>query len=389
MQKNYMKILLVNRTAKEIGENGHKRHALIRQTLEKENIVMDILASDVDYIHNTKRQSNEKGTLKIKCLIAGENIFLRLLSQIEFSIRVLFFNAKKYDVLIGSSPDLLSAFSTYLISRKYNKKFFLEVRDIWPLSIKELVSLPVYPGYTLLESIEKYLYRRAKKIICTIPNFTNYLNDIGLKKHSNKVIWIPPFNLDVQNIVQQKKRSSKLKILYAGTLRKNNHIPSLLNYILFTKKKYGDFLDFHVLGAGPELKNIANEKHVFKIHKPITEHRKYIEFLSKFDVGIGYIKKSKIYNYGTSLNKVVDFLQARTLFILVGINSDDFYVKNKSIIQCNHSKHDFASKLYHIHKTDRRELSIQETQLGLNFDKLHVESIMLRNIKTALEYDEL
>lgn len=376
-----MKILVINRVAKELHENGHKRHAKIREIFKNENVEIDIVCSDVDYIHNKKSSTNNNENIFLKCIISGDNILLRFLAQIEFSIRVLFISANKYSYVIGSSPDLFGALSAFFIARRAQKKFILEVRDIWPLSIKELVKLPIYPGYTLLKTIEIFLYKKSDKIISTIPYLDKYFHDIGISKYSQKILWVPQFNIGESIQPKLKERGKRYKILYCGSLRHNNHIFDLVDYVKFLKKSNGDFFDFHILGDGPQKKDILTNEYIFKIHKPIVEQDKLIKFISGFDLGIAYIKESRIYDYGISLNKIVDFIQAGIPQILIGIGKKDFFVKNQSIIHCEHLKKDFAIKVLELYNKKPQEINVSVKILNNNFNKIHHEACIKEKLK--------
>ena len=54
MQKDFLNILIINRTAKGLKEPGHKRHAIIKTILQKHNINVDIVCSNIDYVNNQK-----------------------------------------------------------------------------------------------------------------------------------------------------------------------------------------------------------------------------------------------------------------------------------------------------------------------------------------------
>src|SRR5689334_8832281 len=68
----------------------------------------------------------------------------------------------KPDLIIGSSPHLFFIASAHRVARRYNAKFWLEVRDLWPESIVALgMTPPWHPLVKLLDWKEQSAYRLA------------------------------------------------------------------------------------------------------------------------------------------------------------------------------------------------------------------------------------
>lgn len=59
------------------------------------------------------------------------------------------------NVIVGSSPSLFAAFAGYLLARRLAIPFVLEVRNLWPDSLRDIGSLSGWnPVYVLLKGIE-------------------------------------------------------------------------------------------------------------------------------------------------------------------------------------------------------------------------------------------
>jgi len=80
------------------------------------------------------------------------------------------------DVVIASSVHPLAWVAGYKLAQKYNAKFIVEVRDLWPLSMYEdfsgLIRKAVF-GY--FESLERKYYNLADSIITTAPYAYEYM----------------------------------------------------------------------------------------------------------------------------------------------------------------------------------------------------------------------
>lgn len=366
MQNSLLNILIINRIAKDLEEPGHKRHAVIKSLMQDKNINVDIVCSDIDYIDNKKNFHANQNLIRLKCLISGENIFLRFFSHIEFSLRVLFFNATGYTHIIGTSPDLFNAFSAFLLAKKYKSKFLLEIRDIWPLSIKELISLPFYPGYSLLQRIESILYKNSKLIISTLANFGDYLEHNNFGKLQDKVIHIPQLTLTPIAKHNKKLPIENIKLIYSGSLRKNNHLIKIIKFIDRLNKSGGIQFCLSIVGYGPEKKQILsvlkNSDVEVKFYNPIKSGIELRDLIAKHHLGIAYLKDSRIYRYGVSLNKAVDFHTALVPLIILNQGDNIQNDKRRAIIFCQENEEVFTSIAEDILRSKEQEKIKNEIQ---------------------------
>ena len=161
--------------------------------------------------------------------------------------------------MIGSSPDLVSCLSAYFFSFLNKSKFAMEIRDIWPLSTTELTNINY--GVTLLKKIEHFLYKRSEFIISPIVNIKDYFIEINKKYLIKKTLLLPqilntsdfkqevPINLSSDNF---------LKVIYSGSVRYNNHLIEILQYLEYANTTYGNFFEVTVMGDGNSLKEIKN-----------------------------------------------------------------------------------------------------------------------------------
>jgi hypothetical protein len=77
----------------------------------------------------------------------------------------------KPDVVVGSSPHLLTPLAAYWVARHYRVPFVMEVRDLWPQTIIDMggteCAPPNHQGST--GPWRSSLYRRAERIITLLP----------------------------------------------------------------------------------------------------------------------------------------------------------------------------------------------------------------------------
>ena len=353
-----MRILIISRSSKPLNIGGLKRHAHIQQLLRRKKIDVNLLISNIDHRTNKKYAvKKEKNIDVIKLLTSGNSFFSRVLSILEFSLKLQFKKIEKYDYIIGSSPDLISAFSAYFLSLRNKCNFILEVRDIWPLSISELTNIRF--GLVILKRIESFLYNKSKIIITTLPSLDEYFSDNGFESHIEKIFVLPQMTnaKPVDKNLNQEEYNGKLKIVYCGSLRLNNYLSKIFDYLDFANKKYGNFFNLTIIGEGSLRSKIqvTSNKYNFKtsFKTQIDDSQGVVNELSNYDLGVAYIKDSPLYKYGLSMNKSVDFLYSQTPLVIIGGKDKKTYFDFDEKFKLNYSLEEAARFFYNFHNFEK------------------------------------
>lgn len=244
----------------------------------------------------------------------------RILSWFSFEWYLFRLNKKKLqnpDIVIISSLSLLSVLFGLHLKRVYKCKLVLEIRDIYPLTLTEELGVSKYnPLVLLLKYIEKIGYKKSDLIVGTMPNLSAHIEDIlGYRK---KTFFSPlGINENWNTIVEPSKRVDELFpqractiIGYAGSMGKTNSLDNFINAIVSLQAD--NSLYFVLVGQGDQkeefekrLKNCPNA-----IVGPRLEQKDIPYFLSKCDILYLSTKDSKVWNYGQSMNKIVDYMMA-------------------------------------------------------------------------------
>jgi hypothetical protein len=268
----------------------------------------------------------------LKCVIInGPKINLgfnynRIISWIVFELRFLawaFFSKKERpSVIIVSSLSLLTFLSGVILKKYYGCKLVCEVRDIWPLTISQLIKWKQFNPFLLaLQRIESYAYKKANIIVGTMPNLREHVSNIDASLES-KVFYIPMgFSKEFYskenkhridpflNIFQSKIPVNSFKVGYAGTIGLINCIDQLIDAASILRNESIVFL---ILGSGSEksalLKKVEslNLKNVYFFDSVDKDYVHY--FLQKCDILVHPIGKSEIYKFGVSPNKWIDYM---------------------------------------------------------------------------------
>jgi colanic acid biosynthesis glycosyl transferase WcaI len=93
------------------------------------------------------------------------------------------------DVVIATSPQMLTAVAGLAISALKRVPFVFEVRDLWPRSIVEVGALSAHhPAIRLLEQLEMFLYSKADRIVTVTDAFIDELGDRGVPRAKMRVV---------------------------------------------------------------------------------------------------------------------------------------------------------------------------------------------------------
>ncbi len=222
------------------------------------------------------------------------------------------------DAVIVSSLSLMSIINGYLLRRKYKCKLVLEVRDIWPLTIIEEGGFsPSNPFVMLLAKLEHFAYKTADEIVGTMPNLGEHVHHVlGYAKQTHCVpMGFDPAVLSVQRDIDENElykffHKGKFHIVYAGTVGITNALDTLFS----TAEKLIEHNDiqFIIIGDGAlrteymsryaHCKNISFMPKIPRLMVQSVLRHADVLYLSAFN--------SKVWDYGQSLNKLIDYMIA-------------------------------------------------------------------------------
>lgn len=246
------------------------------------------------------------------------------------------------DVLIPSCVHPLAFPPALFLSRKYNAKLIYEVRDIWPLSLVELLGVPSYHPLVLwFVHIERKAYREADAVVSLVPNAFEHMGPLGLKK--NKLHFIPngidlqewnappsPLPEEHEKTIKKIKKKGKLIVLYTGAHGPPNALDQILDLAQITGNKPRPY-HFIFIGDGVAkhklMRRAKDEGISFVSFLPRITKTQVISAISLADVCFVASQKKDIYKYGTSPNKLGDYFMSakpvlNALYSVGRINND-------------------------------------------------------------------
>ena len=244
----------------------------------------------------------------------------RVISWFDFDFKLFrYFRHIVPDVVLISSLSLTSIIFGIYLKWRHGSRLVFEVRDIWPLTmIEEGGFSRWHPLALYLRWIELWGYRRADLIVGTMPNLQQHVIESGVDK-PEAAFHTCGIGVSLDRIALQGSFAFETNIEtaihertiigYCGSIGLTNNLHDFVEYIDRCQR---DDVAFIIAGDGIDRKafeaRLARRKNVFFIGRIAPDQvqgllrRCDILFLSSFP--------SKVWVYGQSMNKVVDYMLA-------------------------------------------------------------------------------
>lgn len=343
-----MNILILNQYALPSGSAGITRHGDLGKVLVKLGHHVTVIASSfdnftrkIDKNHNHKVEKEVHSGVDfiwLNTTAYTANDAKRVRSMLDYSIKAFLKGLsleKKPDVLIASSPHLLTGLTGVLLAIYYRIPLVFEVRDLWPST---LVDLGVVKEHTFLHQalvkLETLLYKYATKII-TVPSLA-YKRIEEMTISSAKCRHIPngividdcldnDNNVSLPDSLLQILEAEKSRriIMYTGAHGVANNLHNVLSaadYLREHNQNVYNQIAFLFIGGGQkrnELIEAAKAKghtHIY-FHPPI-EKLLLRKSLTYADILLLNLADAKVFTYGISPNKLYDYFEAAKPILL-------------------------------------------------------------------------
>jgi glycosyltransferase involved in cell wall biosynthesis len=221
------------------------------------------------------------------------------------------------EVILGSSPSLLAALAGLLAARKLKIPFILEIRDVWPDSLKDIGGVSRWnPVYIFFKFIEKYLYKHSDHIITLLPNSFQHILSNGGKQ--DKITWIPN-GVDLSNRppLPRKKYCDPFTITYFGAHGPYSGLEILIDAVAILRDRtwQKESIRFLLIGEGPKKHLIERSEALgitefFDFSDPIPKKDLWANINSS-DAFLMIALPISAHKKGISPNKVWEYFAAR------------------------------------------------------------------------------
>ena len=249
------------------------------------------------------------------------NSLRRILSWLDFEWRLWRMPKAplpKPDAIIVSSLSLLTIINGFLLRQRYRARLVFEIRDIWPLTIIEEGGFsPHNPLVLGLGWVEKWGYRNAEEVVGTMPNLGEHVAEVlGFPRPTHCI----PMGLAENSFAEGESLAdgyaekhipkNKFIVAYVGTIGITNALDTLLDCAQVMK--HNQKLHFLVVGEGDlrahyqhKYSHLPNLTFAPRVPKTMVQ-----AVLRRCDLLYFSVHASKVWKFGQSLNKLIDYMLA-------------------------------------------------------------------------------
>lgn len=220
-----------------------------------------------------------------------------------------------FDVVMGTSPQPFSALAAARVARKLKKPNVLEIRDLWPLSARDLRGWgDLHPLWIVLRQIEKHLYRSANHIMTLLPGSQDWIASSGGNAQDITVV---PNGVDVAAVPDPAPipQNPEFTCVYAGAHGVANGLDTVVRAAaLLPDMPGGENIRVRLIGSGPtkdSLLDLAKEVNAtaLEFRDPVPKSQISAE-LAAADACILHLRRMPTFEHGVSPNKLFDYLLA-------------------------------------------------------------------------------
>lgn len=243
----------------------------------------------------------------------------QILNQFWFTIKARLLlkkilKDKEIDIVIASSPHPLVIFPAKRLAELKKAPLVYEVRDLWPLVIKELSgSSNCNPYIWLTKQAERYAIRNADSITSVKPGDIEYFRTEYPKKDLDFTYIPNGFFVEQSSAViktKHVKKQANFTIGYVGAVSSYYGLDALIEAVAYLKEHIEVVVV--VVGGGEDLERLKNKATKLNCRNinfvgqvPRSEVASYIQ---SFDVCYVGLKDVKANRFGISCNKIFEYM---------------------------------------------------------------------------------
>jgi len=324
-----MNILIINHYAQAPDQPGGTRHFSLARALTGLGHSVAIAASAFD--HLTRTGAPPPGFKVLEETRDGVRFFRlrtppyhgngpgRLLNMLAFArgVRTALpaLLDPRPDVVVGSSPHPFGALAGLGLARQLGVPFVLELRDVWPQSLTEVMGVsPCHPLIWVLERIERKLYRQADHIITLLPKVAGRIKERG--GNPGAITWVPN-GIDLAMVPPPVPAPdlATFTLMYAGAHGVTNALDVLLDAAAILRERAPALpkrVALVLVGTGPEKPRLEARARALGLDnltfRPAVPKRDIYGVLGLADAFWVSAADSELWEHGISFNKLYDFM---------------------------------------------------------------------------------
>lgn len=324
-------LYLVNQFAVAPDQPGGTRHFEMAREFVRRQLLTTIVASDLNLstrcylrradVSNRRYLRETVDGVDFAWLPAGNyeaNDWRRAFSMAIFSMHVFWFLIRAPmppgTVVIGSSPHLLAAVAARFAAFVRRVPFVLEVRDLWPESLRVSGARPG-PLYPVLRLVADVLYRTSQAIVVLAAGNLDRIAERGADRALIHYVpnGVDPSVFDGAEVAPLPQvPEGRRAFIYAGAHGPANGLDLVLAAAAELQRRGDDRIHVVLVGDGPSKKELvaaARNGAISNVSFLDPVPKSQIPGLMKASVGaIMPLADVELFRYGVSPNKLFDYL---------------------------------------------------------------------------------
>ncbi len=239
-------------------------------------------------------------------ITANAGTVRRMIDFASFMVTATFAGlfVKKPDMVIATTPQLLTSITGWVLARLKRRPFVLELRDLWPESI---VAVGISQGkrlYKTLEWVARFIYHRADVIISVTRSFKRILIDMGIRGDKIHIITngaYPDIMVSPQSREEIRTQygipRDTFLVGYVGTFGLAHSLETILNVARLTMADPS--IQYVLMGDGAEkvrlikksqYEGLSNVRFIDRQY-----HEKALEVLSALDIALVLLRDTPLF----------------------------------------------------------------------------------------------
>jgi glycosyltransferase involved in cell wall biosynthesis len=229
------------------------------------------------------------------------------------------------DIVVYSSPYPFAYLAAHRIARRHGAGLVFEVRDIWPLSLIEILGTPRWHPFVLAAgACERFAYATADRVVSLLPDAAAHMARHGLDV--GKFAYIPN-GADVEETSAAEEDETPLLarartlaaeghfvLAHSGNLSITANLFPLLKAAKLLREQGRTGISVLLVGRGEleeALRAQAREDHLANVEFfPQVDKSEVVSLLRVCHAGFAALLPRSIYRFGYSLNKLFDYMLA-------------------------------------------------------------------------------
>jgi len=332
-----MNIWIVNHYADAPDRQSTRTYDLARKLVERGHHVTIFSAGFSHYSFKEERVPANENWVTEKCsgvrfiwlrTFPYQKIdWRRMLNMASFCWRTFWAACKlrdKPEVVSGVSVHPFAALTGWFLALIMGSHFFVEITDLWPEVLIDFGMLSSRNPITwMLRSLEKFLYRRAERILMIWPRTEEYVQRLGISPE--KVVWLPHV-AELSRYASLEPYDGMAKnpftVMYLGTFNNSTGTWVVPEAAKLLRDRGVQNVRFVLVGDGSTRNNLmerCQEYGLRNIEFPGLVPKKDIaRWMNQADAFLVSLKNVPLLKYGISLNKVCDYLASGRPTIFAG-----------------------------------------------------------------------